>query len=474
MDDRIWAWSACDVVDALENKTIKVIEVLQQLETRYSEVNPLLNALPTVFFEKAYSKVKRFETERIDFCSPLFGLPVPIKDSYCVKGIRTTFGSLAFENYVPKYSDIIVTTIEKSGGIIFAKSNTPEFEAGASTFNEVFGITRNPWNLKKSVAGSSGGAAASVAAGMAYVAQGSDFACSIRYPASFCGIIGLRPTPGTVPYGPTPLPYQTLSVQGPIARSVKDCGLALDAMSGYNVVDPLTNPIVRKGYRKAAEKPIKPPSCAFSVDLNIATVSSDVNSTINGAIHILEKAGLKVKATCPNLQNSDMVFKTCRAYQFNALWSDTLKQNRTKLKPEVISNIEQGSKITAEELANAEAERSKIRRAMLDFLEDEEFLISATAPVAPNLAEERYVSNISGVMLKSYIDWLILGYSISITGCPAISVPCGFNKEGLPIGMQIVAKPHCELSLLQFAAWIETTLDVQLDYPKTPQKKVDS
>ena len=160
--------------------------------------------------------------------NPLFGLPIPIKDSYMVSGVRTTFGSLVFQNFVPEYSDLVTRTLEKSGAVIYAKSNTPEFEAGASTFNEVFGITRNPWNTKRSTAGSSGGAAASVASGMAFIAQGSDFACSIRYPAAFCGVVGLRPTPGLVPQGPNRLPYQNLSVIGPLARNIEDIGLAMD------------------------------------------------------------------------------------------------------------------------------------------------------------------------------------------------------------------------------------------------------
>jgi len=230
---KLWMWTACDVVDALERKEINHLEVLESVEERYLAVNSVLNALPTPCFERAKDLISNDNENAISQRKPLLGLPVPIKDSYPVSGVRTSFGSLAFKDFIPDYSDFVALTLEKSGGVIYAKSNTPEFEAGASTFNEVFGITRNPWNTQKSTAGSSGGAAASVATGMAFIAQGSDFACSIRYPAAFCGIVGLRPTPGLVPQGPNRLPYQNLSVIGPLARNVGDIGLAMDAMVSF-------------------------------------------------------------------------------------------------------------------------------------------------------------------------------------------------------------------------------------------------
>ena len=264
MSLKLWSWKASEIVDSLASGEISQLDVLNSLEERYFEVNPVINALPTVCFEKARAYLES-EDRALRKKRPLMGLPVPVKDSYAVSGVRTTFGSLCFENWVPDRSDRVVTTLEKSGAVIFAKSNTPEFEAGASTFNEVFGITRNPWNLKRSVAGSSGGAAAAVASGMAFIAQGSDFACSIRYPAAFCGIIGLRPTPGLIPQGPNRLPYQNLSVIGPLARNVEDIGLAMDAMVAFDALDPLTSPTFAQEYRLAAKSARKPKNIGFSI-----------------------------------------------------------------------------------------------------------------------------------------------------------------------------------------------------------------
>ena len=208
----LWEKTACEIVDNLQKKEIKPSEVLISLNDRCSQINKEINALPTIIIDEIIDKVLKYEKKN-NYSGNFFGLPIPIKDSYPVKNIRTTYGSLAFKDFIPKNSDFVALKIESSGGIIYAKSNTPEFEAGASTFNEVFGKTHNPWNNSLSVAGSSGGAAAAVASGMAFIAQGSDFACSLRYPASFCGIFGLRTTPGLIPQGPNNMPYQHLLIQ---------------------------------------------------------------------------------------------------------------------------------------------------------------------------------------------------------------------------------------------------------------------
>ena len=466
MITEILKMSACSLVDALENREVLQSEILKDIKIRHEQIDSVLNALPTTCFKKAVNDATRIENmNREQFnetCSPLFGLPIPIKDSYCVSGVRTTYGSKAYENYIPDFSDISVITIEKAGGIIFAKSNTPEFEAGASTFNEVFGFTRNPLDLSRSVGGSSGGAAAAVSAGLAHLAQGSDFACSIRFPASFCGLVGLRPTPGLVPQGPSKMPFQSLSVTGPIARSVADVGLALDAFAGSDKKDPLSrrNSTTTVAYRKAGETPKKINRFAFSMDLNVAVISAEVKDIVSTAMIKLQKSGCDVRNECPNLLESHFVFDTLRAFQFATLWSTTLIQHRDKLKPEVIWNIERGLNLDVTNLMDAERLRSQLRLGMIDFLQKYDFLITPTAPVAPPPYQERYVKSIEGIENQSYIDWLALGYTVSVTGCPAVSIPCGFTSDGLPVGIQIIALPYNEVGLLSFAAWIEQVFDL--------------
>lgn len=387
-----------------------------------------------------------------------------MKDSYEVAGVRTTFGSLAYADYVPAQSDYLVDAIEASGGVVFAKSNTPEFEAGASTFNEVFGRTLNPWDTSLSPAGSSGGAAAAVASGMAHVAQGSDFACSLRYPAAFCNIVGLRPSPGLIPQGPSRLPHQVLSVIGPLARSVEDASLALDGMADFDARDPLTRPRHGASFQRAAQRPSRPERIAFSMDLGFATVSSAVQGHVRKAMDRLAEAGLPIEEPSLDLSRSDPCFRTLRAYQFAAIRHDALLHHREKLKPEVVWNIEEGLKLSALQLAEAEAVRARLRADFLGLLGRFDFLIAPTAPVPPFPAQQRYVTHIDGVEQKTYLDWLALGYAITIMGCPAISIPCGPG-----VAIQIVAKPYHDHVLLAFAAWVEEVLQSRLEAPIDPR-----
>jgi len=466
---KLWMWTACDVVDALERKEINHLEVLESIEERYLAVNSVVNALPTTCFERAKDLISNDNENAISQRKPLLGLPVPIKDSYPVSGVRTSFGSLAFKDFIPDYSDFVALTLEKSGGVIYAKTNTPEFEAGASTFNEVFGITRNPWNAQKSTAGSSGGAAASVATGMAFIAQGSDFACSIRYPAAFCGIVGLRPTPGLVPQGPNRLPYQNLSVIGPLARNVRDIGLAMDAMVSFNPQDPLTSPNQQDGFRFAAASPEKPKNLGFSLDLDgLAMVSREVSELVLNGVGVIEKHGVNITYDCPDFKNADQVFRPLRAAQFAGMWSHVLKDSRALLKPEVVWNIEQGLTLDSVKIVEAELKRKEIRKNLLNFLDKNEFLVLPTAPVVANSAEDRFVTDIDGIKMNDYLEWLLLGYVVSLTGCPSISIPCGFSSQGLPAGIQLIARPYQERRLLRVAAWLESVLDQTICVPIDP------
>lgn len=468
MSGEIWTLSAREAVDSLNSGTLQTVDLLQSLADRIDIVNPVVNALPTLCFDRAHDICMRRSKTGLKFPAPLYGLPVPIKDSYEVEGVRTTWGSVAYRDHIAVRSDFVVQAIENAGGVVYAKSNTPEFEAGANTFNEVFGRTLNPWNTSRSAAGSSGGAAAAVATGAAFMAQGSDFACSIRYPASFCGIVGLRPTPGLVPQGPSRVPYQTLSVIGPLARNVGDVGLGLDAMAGYDVRDPLTHPLTAGPYREAAQQPLQPMRFAYSPDLGVATVSRQVRDVVGASVDRLAAAGPAVDAATPDLSLCHGAFRILRAFQFSAARRHVLELARSDLKPEVVWNIEEGLKLTAVDLARAEHDRSELRRNMHSFLERHEFLVTPTAPVVPNPVEERYVNNIDGIEMETYLDWLVLGYAITVTGCPAISVPCGLSDDGLPIGLQIVTGPHREKELLQMAAWCEQVLGHEMLQPIDP------
>jgi amidase len=465
MTEPLWSLGAIAMSSLLIRGEVAPAEVLASIEERVRSVNPVVNALPTLCFDRARARLGKAKGA---LGAPLAGLPVPIKDSYAVAGVRTTFGSRAFETYVPDASDYVVEAVEQAGGVVYAKSNTPEFEAGANTFNDVFGATLNPWNTERSAAGSSGGAAVSVATGMAFFAQGSDFACSLRYPASFCGVVGLRPSPGLVPQGPGPLPLQTLSVIGPLARDVADAGFALSAMCRFDERDPLSRPIDARAFATAGREP-RGSRCAYSPDLGVAIVAPDIREIVDRAVAAIESAGATVADACPDLSMADQAFRPLRAFQFAAIRAELLDGPQAGLlKPEVAWNIREGLKLTALELAAAERQRAAIRSNMVEFLRAHAFLLSPTAPVTPFPVGQRYVEQIGDHRMESYLDWLKLGYAVTATGCPAISIPCGKTRDGLPVGLQIVGRPYAEAALLAFAAWCEGVLGARLERPIDP------
>ena len=469
MGDEAWSWPATMVVERLAKGDISAVELLAAVEARVEAVNHSVNALPTTCFDRARAQAVRIDGRPRGERGVFAGLPWPIKDSARVAGVRTTYGSMAFLDYVPNASDYLVEAIEAEDGVVFAKSNTPEFEAGANTFNDVFGRTLNPFDLTRSAGGSSGGAAVAVATGMAFLAQGSDFACSLRYPAAFCNVVGLRPSPGLIPTGPTPLPFQTLSVAGPIARNIADIGLAMDGMVRFDRRDPLSRAPSRT-YLRASRAPRRPTRVAFSMDLGLSPVEGAVRTVVAAAMARLVREGLTVDESEPDLLASHGAFKTLRAFQFAALHRGTLRKHRDKLKPEVVWNIEEGLKLNAEDIAWAEAARSDLRHGMLGFLAEHEFLITPTAPVEPFPVEQRFVSSIDGEKLSNYLDWLALGYAVTICGCPAISIPCGLSERGLPIGIQLIGRPYHETDLLSVAAWCEAALESGLKLPVEPAK----
>jgi len=466
--NEIWRLDAIKVIKLLKSRELGVNEVLTALEDRISAVNPIVNALPTLCFERARDRAKELEKNTNDGTSLLAGLPVPIKDSIPVEGVRTTYGSLVYKDYIPNFSDAVVKKIENNGGIVFAKSNTPEFEAGANTYNEVFGATHNPWDLSRSAGGSSGGAAVAVATGMAWAAQGTDFACSLRNPASFNNVVGLRPSIGVVPQGPNNVPFQTLSVSGPIARSVVDCGLLLDGMSGFDPIDPFSFEAEFGSYLKAAQAPKKLGLIGFSMDLGLGPVDPDVKKIMLGSIEKIIKMGVDVVDKHPDMSGSHEAFRTLRALQFATAWGGLLPDHLDLVKPDVVWNIREGYELSSDSIRAAEEKRRKIRLRLLNFFTTFEALVLPASIVPPYPLNQRYVSSCDGVEFKNYLEWMAASYAISLTGCPSISIPAGFTETGLPVGLQIVMPPKSDAKLLSFAAAVEAEFDLGLKRPIEP------
>lgn len=461
--------TACVIVEKLKSGEITPYDCLDALEARIAKVNPHVNALPTLCFDRARAEasslMKRPKTER----GPLCGLPIPIKDLNDVKGVRSTQGSPIYADRIADESDILVEHLERNGAIVYAMSNTPEFGAGANTFNEVFGRTLNPWNLTRSAAGSSGGAAVALATGMAWVAHGSDMGGSLRNPASFCGVTGMRPSPGRVATSVFSKIDGTLGLDGPMARNVEDLALLFDAMVGTEPGDPLSLPAEDISYLAAARWGRRPKRVAVSRDLGITPVDPEVADIVMAAARRLESEGVIVEEAHPDFSEAHQCFQVLRALSFATGMKTLLETYRDKLKPEVIWNIEKGLKLTGAEIASAEAQRGAMFRRTLEFFQTYDLLLCPATIVAAFPVEQRYLAECNGVRFDTYIDWLAIVYAITNVCCPAISIPAGFTREKLPVGLQIVAPPRGEARLLACAHYIEGLLGYRDITPIDPR-----
>jgi amidase len=425
--------------------------------------------LPTLCFDRARTHAKALMQKPAGERGLLAGLPVPIKDLFNVKGVLNTQGSPIFKDTISASSDIVVEHLEANGGVVYAKSNTPEFGAGANTFNEVFGATLNPWNTSKSAAGSSGGAAVALATGMAWLAHGTDMGGSLRNPASFCGIVGMRPSIGRVAHSPAAKIDRNLSVHGPMARNVEDLALLLDAMSGEHPADPLSLPLLPKSFLSATRSGKGPMRVAYSPDLGITPVDPEVAATTRKAAARFAEAGAIVEEAHPDLREAHECFHVLRAFDFAISKAALLRTKRNLLKPEVIWNIEEGLKLSVEQIERAEAQRLAMTARTLEFFRTYDLLLAPATIVAPFPIEDRYVAECAGKQFDNYVEWLGIVYAITLVCCPALSLPCGFTATGLPVGLQMVAAPRGEARLLAGAKVLEDILGLRGTTPIDPR-----
>lgn len=457
-DKGLIAKSATEVVGLLRKGEVTPLDLLDALESRIAEVDSKVNALPTLCFDRARDHAKKIMAKPAAERGLLAGMPVPIKDLTNVAGVRSTQGSLIFKDTVPAASDALVTHLENEGGIVYAKSNTPEFGAGANTFNEVFGATVNPWNTKLSAAGSSGGAAVALKTGMAWLAHGSDMGGSLRNPAAFCGIVGMRPSPGRCGHSLVTQMDSTLSVQGPMARNVEDCALLLDALAGEMTADPLSKPRPATSFLDQSRSGWKPKKVAYSADLGITPVEPEVVEITRAAAKRLADQGVIVEEATPDFREAHECFQTLRAVSFATGMSTLLKNHRDKLKPEVIWNIEKGLALKAEDIVKAEHQRATLMNRCRAFFEEYDLLLCPGAITPAYPVEQRYLAACNGVQFETYIDWLAIVYAITLASVPSVCVPAGFTKAGLPVGLQVVANINLDGRALAGAKMIESVL----------------
>lgn len=422
---------------------------LEQIE----RVNPRVNAIVTLVAEQALEAAHAADAARARRAAlgPLHGLPIAHKDMALTKGIRTTFGSPILKHFVPDQDALIVERLRQAGAITIGKTNTPEFGAGSQTYNPVFGETLNPYDPTKTCGGSSGGAAVALACGMVPIADGSDMGGSLRNPASFCNVVGFRPSPGRVPIWPNQLAWSPLAVEGPMARTVPDVALLLSAIAGPDPRAPIAVTEPGNRFAQPLERDFHGVRLAWSRDLGGLPVDPRVAAVLESQRPVLASLGCIIADAEPDFSGADEVFKVWRAWQFEAVLGTLLDTHRHEMKETLIWNIEAGRQLTGPQIGRAECKRTELYHRLQQFMETYEFLIAPVSQVPPFDVKERYVTAINGVPMDTYIDWMKSCYYITVTGLPAISVPCGFTPEGLPIGMQIVGRHQDDFGVLQLA-----------------------
>jgi amidase len=398
------------------------------------------------------------------------GLPVSIKDLTDVAGVRTTYGSPIFANHVPAKSHPLVERIERKGGIVMGKSNTPEFGAGGSTFNEVFGRTRNPWNTSLTCGGSTGGGSVSVATGEVFLAHGSDHGGSLRRPGTYCSTVGIRPSAGRVTRGTSNNLYSPQSVQGPMARNVADLALFLDAMSGFCPADALTFDAPATSFSAAVANPVLPKRVAFTIDFGGRfELDREIREICTRMARRFEELGCIVEEASPDFGPVDEVFMALRGQQFVVDREQQIQEHRDKIKPDIIWNTELGLKQDVRRLAWADRERAALYRRMGTFFETYDLLVTPGAPTAAFDVNLRAPETIAGKMLENYMAGSTLNSAITVSGSPAIAVPCGFDSFGRPVGLQLVGKPRGEAALLQAASLYEKLVGFDRLLPIDPK-----
>lgn len=459
--------SATELLRRLRAKELSAREVMQAHLAQIERCNPRLNAIVTLHAGEALEAAGRADDAllRGEPTGALHGLPVAHKDSFFTRGMRTTFGSRIYRDLVPEQDSVIVERQRRAGAIAIGKTNVPEFAAGAQTFNDVFGVTRNPYDPSKTCGGSSGGAAVALACGMVPLADGSDLGGSLRNPANFCNVVGLRPSIGRVAQWPNDDAWNILSVSGPMARCVDDVALLLDVISGPDPRDPIAFPDDGTCSGTLPERDFSGTQVAWSADLGGLPVERAVTDVLAAQRPAFAALGCTIEEATPSLSAADEAFQTLRAILFVNSFGGLVEQHRELFKETIVSNVELGQRLTGTQVARAVKLRTEVFARMQRFMQRYEFLIAPVNQVIPFPVEQPYPTQIEDVAMHSYMDWLRSCSVITVTGHPAISVPCGFTPEGLPVGVQVVGRYRDERGLLQFARAFERATRTGLRRP---------
>lgn len=466
MDDETICWMpARAMAAAIAAGDLTATAVLEAHLAQIARVNPMVNAIVTLDADGARAQARAADAAVAAGrpLGPLHGLPVAVKDLEDTAGMRTTYGSEIFAGHVPDADGLLVERLRAAGAIVVGKTNTPELGAGSQTFNAVFGATRNPFNLDLTPGGSSGGAAVAVACGMVAVADGSDLAASVRNPAAFCSVVGLRPSPGAIADVAGGDPWESLSVLGPIARSVDDAALLFGALAGDDPRDPRSVPAPADALEPVGDVALGDVRIAWSEDLIDLPVEGAVRDVLRGARARLEDAGARIASAEPDLRCADEAFDVLRAIGFATGVGPIADEHPGRLKDTIMYNLEKGLALTGAQVASAHRARERAFSALRAFLDPRDggfdVLALPVTQVAPFPVGVPHPTSIEGVAMDDYVSWLRSCSRITVTGHPAIAVPAGFTADGLPVGLQLVGRHRGERGLLAIARAVERVLE---------------
>ena len=447
------ALPATEQAALLRSGAVSSVELVREHLDRIERLNDVVNAVVTLVPERALAAAEEADARRArgEPLPPLHGLPIAHKDLVDTAGVRTTYGSPSFRDHVPDGDELLVTRIRAAGAIMVGKTNTPEWGAGSHTFNPVFGATRNPWDPSRSAGGSSGGGAVALACRMLPLADGSDLGGSLRNPAAWSGVVGLRPTPGVVPSWPSDAPWLPFSVDGPMGRTAGDVALLLRAMAGPDPRAPLSQRAAPLNLGPSLDADLRGRRVAWSPSLGGLPVEPAVLTALERAVAGLGDLGLDVGEDEPDLAGADTVFETWRAFAFALSLGELYDSDGGRMKETVRWNVERGRALTVADLTTATRLHTELCARTLEFFDRYDYLACPVTQVEPFAVEVEYPAEVAGVRMGSYVEWMRSCSRVSATGCPAISIPAGLSATGLPVGLQLVARPFAERALLEAA-----------------------
>ncbi len=449
---------ATELAALVRKREVSARELLEAHLARIERVDPQVNAIVTLDAEGARAAADAADAALAagEDVGPLHGLPVAHKDTHATGGMRTTWGSPLHADTVPARDELVVERLRLAGAVRVGKTNVPEFAAGSHTFNTLFGATHNPYRHGLSAGGSSGGAAAALAAGLVPLAEGSDMGGSLRNPAAFCNVVGLRPTPGRVPTWPAAMGWSTLSVQGPMGRTVADVALTLSAIAGPDPRVPISLSDDPAGLAAPLPEDLRGLRVAWTPDLGgLVPVDPAIPAVLRGVLPVVESLGATVEEACPDLREADEVFGTLRAWLFEATFGDVVRRSPERVKAAIRGNAAVGAALTGADVGRAELAHTRLHEEVVRFFGEYDVLLAPTTQVLPFPVEQEYPAEVAGVPQADYLGWMRSCTLVSATGCPALSLPGGFTGDGLPVGLQLVAAPRADRRLLEIAHAIE-------------------